>query len=108
MFAQRTGSHENHVAPSGSDSQEGRKSRSLRTLRAHSTEVAGLHDNPGGDLRFFNNLFAAEGTLAPYDDSRQPCAFGGDVFLGGATPCVREERSPPETPLQRANCMDPN
>ena len=60
-------------------------------MRAHSTEVAGLHDNPGGDMRFYNNLFAAEGTLAPYNESRQLCTFDGDVFLGGATACMREK-----------------
>ena len=25
--------------------------------KAHSTEVAGLHNNPCGDDRFYNNLF---------------------------------------------------
>ena len=27
--------------------------------KPHSTEVAGLHDNPSGDDRFYNNLFVA-------------------------------------------------
>lgn len=59
-------------------------------MRAHSTVIAGLHDNPGGDMRFYNNLFADGGTLAPYNESRQPCSFNGNVFLQGATPCSKE------------------
>ena len=30
--------------------------------KAHSTEVAGLHDNPCGDDRFYNNLFVNAAT----------------------------------------------
>ncbi len=32
-------------------------SRQTPFLKAHSTEVAGFHDNPRGDDRFYNNLF---------------------------------------------------
>ena len=35
--------------------------------KAHSTEVAGLHNNPCGDDRYYNNLFVQRGDLSPYD-----------------------------------------
>jgi alpha-N-arabinofuranosidase len=59
-------------------------------MKAHSTEVAGLHDNPSGDMRFYNNVFAQTGTLAPYDQTRLPDFFKGNVFLFGATPSTQE------------------
>jgi alpha-L-arabinofuranosidase len=59
-------------------------------MKPHSTEVAGYHDNPSGDMRFFNNLFAQNGTLASYDETRMPNQFGGNVFLKGTTPCTLE------------------
>ena len=33
--------------------------------KAHSTELAGMHDNPCGDDRYYNNLIRAEGRLGP-------------------------------------------
>ena len=59
-------------------------------LKAHSTEVAGLHENPSGDLRFFNNLFAERGTLSPCDAARLPDVMDGNVFLGVAKPSKHE------------------
>ena len=59
-------------------------------LKPHSTEVAGLHDNPSGDMRFYNNLFAQAGDLSPYDDARLPMNLGGNVFLKGAKACKHE------------------
>ncbi|HEX42549.1 MAG TPA: carbohydrate-binding protein [Phycisphaerales bacterium] len=59
--------------------------------RAHSTEVAGLKNIPGGDDRFYNNIFAAAEGLAPYDKAAQPMFMGGNVFLGSARPCSHEE-----------------
>ena len=29
--------------------------------KAHSTELAGLHNNPSGDVRYYNNLFMDHG-----------------------------------------------
>jgi alpha-N-arabinofuranosidase len=59
-------------------------------LKPHSTEVAGLHDNPSGDMRFYNNLFAQAGDLSPYDDARLPMHLGGNVFLKGTKACKHE------------------
>jgi alpha-L-arabinofuranosidase len=64
---------------------------------AHSTEVVGLHGNPSGDDRYYNNLFVklfaglsadlfAEGGLAAYDPAELPVFLNGNVFLGGARP----------------------
>jgi alpha-N-arabinofuranosidase len=59
-------------------------------LKAHSTEVAGLHDNPKGDDRYDNNLFAGRADLRPYDESRLPVRMDGNVFLAGASPSRHE------------------
>ena len=60
-------------------------------MKAHSTVIAGLHDNPSGDMRFYNNVFATGGDLSAYDEERLPSSFGGNVFLAGARSCKREE-----------------
>lgn len=52
--------------------------------KEHSTAVAGLHDNPGGDDRYYNNLFMQSGDLSPYDTAKLPVWMGGNVFLAGA------------------------
>ncbi|HET6216068.1 MAG TPA: right-handed parallel beta-helix repeat-containing protein [Acidobacteriaceae bacterium] len=59
-------------------------------LKAHSTEVAGLHDNPSGDMRFYNNVFAQSGDLSPYNQARLPMSVRGNVFLGSAKPSTQE------------------
>jgi alpha-N-arabinofuranosidase len=59
--------------------------------KAHSTEVAGLHNNPCGDDRFYNNLFMQRGNLSPYDAARLPVWMDGNVFLKGAKPCKHEK-----------------
>jgi alpha-N-arabinofuranosidase len=61
--------------------------------KAHSTEVAGLRKIPGGDDRFFNNVFVSSTGLAPYDKAAQPVQMAGNVFLQGARPC-KAEREP--------------
>jgi alpha-N-arabinofuranosidase len=53
---------------------------------AHSTEIAGLHDAPSGDHRFYNNLFVAPGSDRELDHSRLECWAGGNVFTKGAPP----------------------
>jgi alpha-N-arabinofuranosidase len=60
-------------------------------MKAHSTEVAGLHDNPSGDMRFYNNLFAQAGDLSPYNQARLPMSVKGNVFLGTAKPSTQEK-----------------
>jgi len=59
-------------------------------LKPHSTEVAGFHDNPSGDMRFYNNIFAQSGDLSAYDETRLPMILNGNVFLKGARRCKRE------------------
>ena len=58
--------------------------------KAHSTEVAGFHNNPCGDDRFYNNLFVQRGNLSPYDAARLPVWMGGNVFLKGTKPSTHE------------------
>jgi alpha-N-arabinofuranosidase len=68
-------------------------SRQTPFHKAHSTEVAGLHDNPCGDDRFFNNLFVGRGNLGQYDEAPLPVLMDGNVFLDGARPS-RHEANP--------------
>ncbi|MHC4062459.1 MAG: right-handed parallel beta-helix repeat-containing protein, partial [Planctomycetota bacterium] len=58
-------------------------------LRAHSTEVAGLHGNASGDERYYNNIFV-NGGLTPYDPAKLPVFMAGNVFLKGAQPSKHE------------------
>jgi alpha-L-arabinofuranosidase len=62
-------------------------------LKAHSTGVAGLHDNPHGDDRFYNNLFVQRADLSVYDGATLPIWMDGNVFLGGARPSRFDEHS---------------
>jgi len=59
--------------------------------KAHSTELAGLHNNPSGDVRYYNNLFMGRGDLSPYDEAKLPVWMAGNVFLQGAKPSKHEE-----------------
>lgn len=59
--------------------------------KPHSTELAGMHDNPSGDMRFYNNLFISHGDLSPYDDPRLPVWMEGNVFLKAAKPSKQEK-----------------
>jgi alpha-N-arabinofuranosidase len=60
-------------------------------LKAHTTEVAGLHENPHGDDRFYNNLFVQRADLSVYDRETLPMWMDGNVFLDGAKPSRFEE-----------------
>jgi alpha-N-arabinofuranosidase len=59
-------------------------------LKPHSTELAGFHDNPRGDDRYYNNLFAGRADLSQYDDAPLPVWMDGNVFLDGARPSRHE------------------
>lgn len=59
--------------------------------KAHSTEVAGMHNNPRGDDRYFNNLFVASRGVNDYDEAPLPVYMKGNVFLRGAVPSKHEE-----------------
>lgn len=61
--------------------------------KAHSTELLGMHDNPFGDDRYFNNLFVGPGDLSVYDAAPMPVQMEGNVFLKGAKPS-KHEREP--------------
>lgn len=52
--------------------------------KAHSTELAGMHDNPAGDDRYYNNLIVRRGDLRAYDAAQLPVFMEGNVYLGGA------------------------
>jgi alpha-N-arabinofuranosidase len=58
--------------------------------KAHSTEVAGLHDNPSGDDRYHNNLFVERWNMTAYDTAKLPVTMSGNVFLKGARPAKVE------------------
>lgn len=59
--------------------------------KAHSTELAGMHDNPCGDDRYYNNLFIEAADLTPYENETcLPVFLGGNVYLNGARPSARE------------------
>ena len=64
--------------------------RTTPFMKPHSTEVVGYYDNPSGDIRFFNNIFAEEGDLTPFNETHLPMQFAGNVFLKGAKPCSQE------------------
>jgi alpha-L-arabinofuranosidase len=59
--------------------------------KAHTTEVVGLHNNPCGDDRFYNNLFVQHGDLSRYDAASLPVLMDGNVFLKGAKPSKHEK-----------------
>ena len=59
--------------------------------KAHSTEIAGLHNNPNGDVRYYNNLFTARGDNSTYNNPTLPVWMTGNVFLKGAVPCAQEK-----------------
>ena len=58
--------------------------------KPHSTEVAGMHNNPNGDDRYYNNIFAGRWNASALDHSKLPEQMAGNVFLKGATPCAQE------------------
>lgn len=79
---------------------------------AHSTGVAGLSNIPGGDHRFYNNIFFGGAApekaaanqpipakpqrspirgLSVYDASHFPVSAAGNVYCGAAQPLSREE-----------------
>ena len=48
--------------------------------KPHSTELAGFHDNPRGDDRYYNNLFVQGGDLSQYDDGGLARVDGRQCF----------------------------
>ena len=64
--------------------------------KAHSTELAGMHDNPRGDDKYYNNLFIQRANFRNYNNVKMPVFMAGNVFLKGAKPCEQEK-----DPLQK-------
>jgi alpha-L-arabinofuranosidase len=60
-------------------------SRLTPFMMPHSTYVAALHDNPGGDVQFVNNLFVAGGDASQYSKALLPLVFDGNVYTKGST-----------------------
>ena len=58
--------------------------------KPHSTELAGMHDNPSGDDRYYNNIFVERWNASPYDTAKFPVTMQGNVFLKGAKPAKAE------------------
>lgn len=73
---------------SGVNHSDGRKTP---FHKAHSTEIAGMSNNQGGDDRFYNNIFVEREDLSPYDSARLPVWMDGNVFLKGAKPSKHEK-----------------
>lgn len=65
-------------------------SRQTPFHKPHSTELAGFHDNPRGDDRYYNNWFAGVADLSQYDAAKLPVWMDGNVFQKGAKPSVHE------------------
>ena len=61
-------------------------SRQTPFLKPHSTAIAGFHDNPPGDNRYYNNLFVKRADLSIYDHASLPMWMDGNVYLDGARP----------------------
>jgi alpha-N-arabinofuranosidase len=61
-------------------------SRQTPFLKPHSTAVAGYHDNPAGDSRFYNNLFVQRADMTVYDSVPLTMWMEGNVYLDGAKP----------------------
>ncbi len=59
-------------------------SRLTPYLKPHSTFVEKLHDNPGGDIGFYNNLFVNQGDASQYSKALLPVLFDGNVFTKGS------------------------
>ncbi len=60
-------------------------SRLTPYLKQHSTEIAGMNDNPSGDHQFYNNLFAEGASVKDYGDAILPVVFNGNVYTKGAS-----------------------
>jgi alpha-L-arabinofuranosidase len=80
-----------HNLFAGKISVDGFDGRQTPFLKAHSTEIAGLHDNPTGDVRYYNNIFVGPASLSSYDNPTLPVWMAGNAFLEGATPCAQEK-----------------
>jgi alpha-L-arabinofuranosidase len=51
--------------------------------KPHSTFMEVLHDNPGGDMQFVNNLYVMQGNATRYDRALLPVTMSGNVYTKG-------------------------
>jgi len=58
----------------------------------HATDVVNLHDNPGGDVQFVNNLFVNAGNASQYAKSLLPAMFEGNVYTKGTIRAVDQNK----------------
>ncbi|HRP58103.1 right-handed parallel beta-helix repeat-containing protein [Agriterribacter sp.] len=58
--------------------------------KPHSTFVVALHDNPGGDVQFVNNLFVNAGNASRYSKALLPVTFEGNVYTKGTIRAVSD------------------
>jgi len=58
----------------------------------HVTDVVDLHDNPGGDVQFVNNLFVNGGNAGQYAKSLLPVNFEGNVYTKGTIRAVNQNK----------------
>ncbi|WP_053003842.1 right-handed parallel beta-helix repeat-containing protein [Sphingobacterium sp. Ag1] len=70
-------------------------------LTPHSTEIAGLHDCPCGDVSYYNNLFT-RADLTVYDECPLTVKMKGNLFLAGAAP-AKSEVEPQVDPVSDTN-----
>lgn len=59
-------------------------SRLTPFMKPHSTYVTALHDNPGGDVQFINNLFVNGADVSQYSKALLPVIFDGNVYTKGS------------------------
>ena len=59
-------------------------------LKPYSTAIAGFHNNPCGDARFYNNVFLGRTDLSPYNNAALPVQMEGNVYLMDAQPSKYE------------------
>ncbi len=58
----------------------------------HATNLVALHDNPGGDIQFINNLFVKEGNARQYDKAMLPVRFSGNVYTKGTNLAMPDDK----------------
>ncbi|MGZ3853483.1 MAG: DUF1565 domain-containing protein [Flavisolibacter sp.] len=63
-------------------------SRLTPLMKPHSTYVSALHDNPGGDIQFINNLFVNGGDASQYSSALLPVVFDGNVYTKGSVRAI--------------------
>jgi len=99
-----------HNLFAGSIQQHSELGRTTPHHRPHSTEVVAFANIPGGDNRFFHNLFLPPSDLTPYDGTKpHPSFFRNNVFVGGATPSARDHSAIPlaaESPACRCELRE--